>query len=629
MIESPYKLPKITPPKEHPRLMLRLADIPRIKGNMTLPENARALELWQFLCKREPSYEGGPHGSYNLHDCLTVEARALKALLNEDYNEAKLVFSYLKRILDGAEFVKGIMHARYCGHMLFIAAEVYDWCYCYLTDAEKEYIITRCEELASTFEMGYPPRGQGAISGHGSEAQLLRDLLSFSIAIYDERPDVYNFCAGRIFEQYVPEYAVFFSSGFHTQGPTYGAYRQTSALWSAMIFLSMCGERIYHPCFDDFCDHFLYMTRPDGQCIRLGDDCTELKADYLRDHPFLVPMFFAAAYTGNKRYYDYFRANGHDEFLIPSQTALDYYEHGSYGEGLFSPTVQLIWYGYTPEAMKSEYPICRHFGAHVGATVYNDGERVVFLKGGELWGANHDHLDTGCFQIYYKGTLASDSGAYDNYCTPHRYNYLIQTHAHNCLTVTDPSLPLDGREEDLPYYGGTHKPIKGREPSYCGFWQENYRMARVLSHSESDSGCELHVDMSPAYRDTCISAVRHMVFEADRGAHGVLTVTDEVTARNPESVKAFNLHCLREPSLEGDALTIYGEGSKLVCRVLSPEDYDIELIGGRDRECSTGDVNYPSNPDPKAESGWGRIVITPKERRATDRITVEMEILDA
>jgi len=629
MIESPYRPPTITPPKEHPRLMLRAADLPRIRRNMTLPENARATELWHFLCNREPSYEGGPHGSYNLHDCLTVEARALRALLEDDAMYAGKALSYLRAILDGAEFVEGIMHARYCGHMLFIAAEVYDWCYAYLTDADREYIITRCEELASKFEMGYPPRGQGAISGHGSEAQLLRDLLSFSIAIYDERPDVYNFCAGRIFEQYVPEYAVFFSSGFHPQGPTYGSYRQTSALWSAMLFLSMCGERIYHPCFDDFCDHFLHLTRPDGQCIRLGDDCTELKGDYLRDHPFLVPMFFAAAYTGDKKYYDYFRANGHDEFLIPSQTALDYYKYGSYGEGLFSPTVQLIWYGYTPERITDKLPVCRHYGSYVGATVYNDGERIVFLKGGELWGSNHDHLDTGCFQIYYKGTLASDSGAYDNYLTPHRRNYAIHTHAHNCLTVTDPSLPLDGREQNLPYYGGTRIPLRGREPATCELWQENYRMARVLSHSESDSGCELHVDMTEAYRDTCVSAIRHMVFEADRGAHGVLTVTDEVTAKNPESVKAFNLHCLREPSMDGDALTICGEGSRLLCRVLSPADYNIELIGGEDKACMTGDVNYPPNPDPRAETGWGRIVITPKKRRATDTITVEMEILDA
>ncbi len=628
MIESAYNIPRITPPAEHPRLMLRRSDIPRIRENMKLSENARAVELWQFLCARKPSYIGGEHGSYNLHDCLTVEARALRALLDGDAEEASRVFGYLKRILDTAEFVKGIMHARYCGHMIFIAAEVYDWCYEWLSVDERHYIVTRCEELASTFEMGYPPRGQGAISGHGSEAQLLRDLLSFSIAIYDERPDVYNFCAGRILDQYVPEYEIFFSSGFHTQGPTYGAYRQTGALWSAMLFLSMSGERIYAPCFDTFCDHFLYLTRPDGQCVRLGDDCTELKADYLRDHPFLLPMFYAAAYTGNAKYQEYFLHNQHDEFLIPSQTALDYYQYGSYGEGLLSPSVQLIWYGYTPIRDPGEYEICRHFGTQVGATVYNDGERIVFLKGGELWGANHDHLDTGCFQIYYKGTLASDSGAYDSYCTPHRFNYLIQTHAHNCLTVTDPDLPLDGREDDLPYYGGTHKPLKGREPGTCENWLANYRMAHVLSHTESDGGCELHVDMSVAYRDTCESAVRHMVFDANRGEHGALTVTDEVTVKNPASVKAFNLHCLREPSWDGEKLVISTDRSKLICRVLSPASYNVELLGGEGRGFMTGDIDYPSDPDPKAESGWGRIVITPAEQRKSDTITVEMEIRD-
>ena len=75
------------------------------------------------------------------------------------------------------------------------------------------------------FEMGYPPSKQAAISGHGAEAQLLRDLLSLGIATYDERPDIYEFCAGRIFDEYVPAYDFMFAGGYHPQGPAYGSYR--------------------------------------------------------------------------------------------------------------------------------------------------------------------------------------------------------------------------------------------------------------------------------------------------------------------------------------------------------------------------------------------------------------------
>ena len=42
MLVSPYRTPAIVPPAEHPRLMLRSSDLPRIRKNLSLPENAFA-----------------------------------------------------------------------------------------------------------------------------------------------------------------------------------------------------------------------------------------------------------------------------------------------------------------------------------------------------------------------------------------------------------------------------------------------------------------------------------------------------------------------------------------------------------------------------------------------------------
>ena len=637
MLTSPYSPVKLTPPADHPRVMLRPSDLPRIRHNLTLPENARAYELWQELCNDSPRFVREPESNpiYNLRDCLIIEAKALKALLSGEYDDARAVYDLLNYPLTHEKYaVCDIMNARYSGHVIFLCALVYDWCYDALTDAERAFIIERCEHLAETcFEMGYPPSRQMAISGHGSEAQLLRDLLSFSIAVWGERPDIYEYCAGRIFDEYVPAYEKYFSPGFHPQGPAYGSYRHTSALWSAMLFLSMSGERIYHSSMEYLCDGYLAMVRPDGQAVRLGDDFNESKADFSRFHPFTVPMFLAAAYGGEGRYYDYYAANVDDEYLVPTKTGRDYYLDGSFGEGLFSPVVQLVWNGYTERKPSVPLPVCNHFGGFVGVTVYNDGERVVLMKGGEYWTANHDHLDSGCFQIYYKAPLATDSGVYGDYGHPHRSWYLIQTVAHNCVTVTDPEPPEEQLAEwgsgQVVYSGSMRRPGRGREPRTTDILFAENRMAHVLCHTEGEDGCSMKVDLSPAYAYSCESYVREMVFDGKRGQHGVLTVRDELVSKKRESVKAFNIHCLTEPRIEGDAVIIENGGGKLVCRIANREAYNVELVGGEGKGFLAGGINFePVNAGP-AEIGWGRISITPKEQSLADSFTVEMEICDA
>ena len=56
--------------------------------------------------------------------------------------------------------------------------------------------------LKAGMEVGYPPTRQRDTHSHAHEAQFLRDMLAFSIAVYDERPDIYDFCAGRIMDDF-------------------------------------------------------------------------------------------------------------------------------------------------------------------------------------------------------------------------------------------------------------------------------------------------------------------------------------------------------------------------------------------------------------------------------------------
>ena len=631
MLNSPYKKPYITPPSEHPRLMLRRQDIDRVKSNLSSSECKMSAEVWCELCDKKILCEGATpdFGTYDLSEYLAVEAKALKALLSQEKTDARVAIDDAIFLLENSEFDKGIMKARWSGHLIFVCSLVYDWCYAHLTDNEKQRMISQCEAMAEKyFEMGYPPAKQAAISGHGGEAQLLRDLLAFSIAVYDERPDVYDFCAGRIIDEYVPAYDFMFAGGFHHQGPTYGSYRYTCLLWSALLFYSMGGKKVFTSKLDELADSFIYLTRDDGQAIRLGDDTYEYKAPYLRNAPFTVPMFFAAAYTGKERYYKEFEIGLDKEYLLPSKCGIDYYEDGSFGEGLFSPVAQLLWYGLTEKTPTDELTPYRYFGYPNGITMWNDGERVVLMKMGELWGSNHDHLDTGCFQIYCGGALASDSGVYDSYGTSHRRNYTVHTSAHNCLTVFDPEKPLYGEWlGGIAYDGGTRRPNNGRETGNLELWKESYRMAKVISHTESDELCEIVGDMTEAYSHTCDKAIRKMQWEPNRGNNGVLTVHDTVESKSENFIKAFHIHCQTEPRIADGCVIIDNEKYELVCKVISPENAKIEIIGGEGREFEIDGVNYVPDIIENTEAGWGQIVITDVRPVKETEFLVELEIV--
>ncbi len=612
MLKNIYPDPVITPPDTHPRLMLQKKDFERIRKS--IKENScGASRMFNELCSLEIKGAGATpdFGTYHMKEYMSVEAKALNALLCDDEKAGRKVISELFLLLHNVHYNDTIMLARYSGHLIFIASQVYDWCYKWLNREEKLDIISCCEKLACEyFEMGYPPVKQAVISGHGTEAQLLRDLLSFSIAVYDERPDIYNICAGRLFSEYLPAFEKVFAGEFHPQGPSYGSYRHTNTMWFGLLILSMCGKRVLPEVLETLPDSFIYLTRSDGEMLRLGDDCNEGKSRYSQKNPFAVPLFLSAAYTGNSVYFNEAMRQLVGAYLMPHNHGLDYYKEGSYGEGLLSPTVFLVWKGLSELKDSNKLPLAKHFGFPVGCTVYNDGERLILMKIGELWGANHDHLDTGCFQIYDGEILASDSGVYDSYHTPHRMNYYIHTVAHNCILV-------GGK--------GTRHPFELEEAQNIDDWFLHFKMAKVTYHKEDDGKYEIEGDLSEAYSDTCQKVTRRMCWEPDKGERGIFTVNDTVIPKKKDSV-TFLLHCQREPQIDGNIVIIPGKKRKLICRIKSPADISIKTVVGIGRQFEADGINY----EPKVhadEEGWGRVEISSTGEKIS--FSVEIEICNS
>ena len=648
MLNSPYNKPRITPPSEHPRLLFKETDRARIESGLTDVENKRAYELWRRVCKKDfrHFYDDIKAGKYNLMVCFMIESKALEAWLEKDEEKARELIDTVIKIIDlyQSDRNKNLMLCRFTGHLVYVTSCMYDWLYQYLTDGEKAHIISRCEELLSGgMEMGYPPTRQRDIHSHAHEMQLLRDMISFAIAVYDERPDIYDYCAGRIFDDYVPFYRFSFSSGISNQGAAYGAYRHCAPLWCQLIFYAMSGERIFDKCVEDASDCYYYITRADGENLRLGNDCNDDKGGGLSiKHPFTVVSFLAGAVTGNETYRRYYFENFHDEQMLPTVYDIGLYKYSTYGEGMLSPVTHLVFNRIVPTFEPKPYEKTRYFPYPSGITVYKDEEKgtTVYMKIGELWSQGHEHYDTGDFQIYHNGILASSSGSYHVYGNNHYYNYLTRTAAHNCLTVLDPSVTTLGTRElypegttELINDGGTRMPSPttdyNKEPDLATAWQRDMQMARVISHTEGDDLVELAGDLTEAYSHTCERVIRKMTFEPNEGECGVFTVSDEVVARSEDFIKCFHLHTMAEPVIEGNMITVEYKGGRLTCTVIEPENADIKAIGGGDMRFTVNGAPVPCDETENRECGWGQVMITPTDRSKEHHFKVRMEIGDA
>ena len=648
-IESPFNPPRITPPAEHPRVALREKDFDRIRANMNNPLYAKEFALWKALCEEDfAKYdETLETGAYNSHVCIVLEAKALKALLDNDEEEAKKLVDVILKLCGNYDPESDwLMKARFGGHIVHTVSLCYDWLYKYFSEKQKWEFIDSCERiLSTTLEMGYPPSKQSPISSHGTEAQLLRDCLSFSIAVYDEKPDVYNYCAGRLFDEYVPVYKEFFEGGFQLQGPAYGGYRFCFSAWCQLLFEAMCGERIFDACHDNLCESFFYLLRPDGEYTKIGDDFNESKGygGYTQQNPATVPMFFAHALTGKDNYWNYYANHNDGRFLVPDKYGRDYYSDGSYSEGMLSPSAFFIFVGRTPKSSDQEMHKAKYFGTPAGVTLYKDNETMLLMKIGEYFTTGHDHYDCGQFQIYHKGTLATDSGYYDWFGCEHHYNYAVRTYAHNCVTITDPEKIDIGYYGDfwgrpgVIYDGGQVYINKGYDVPNLDALKQYYKRGVVLSHTESDDLVEISGDLREPYRDSVEKYIRTMSFEPKKM---VFTVKDEITAQSENYIKAFHLHCQTEPTIDSDnQFTVYNDKAKLVCTVIEPKNFKIEAIGGKDNEFSLYGVNHKrnekklhsdtnANAEHHDEGGWGRITITALDKKKDDNFVVKMEIID-
>ena len=511
------------------------------------------------------------------------------------------------------------------GEAMFYIGLVYDWCYPLLTKNDKDQIIAGvqhkiCEQYGMTKEIGFPPSGQNPVAGHGSERQLLRDYLAFSIAIYDEEPTWYQFVGGRFFEEYVPVRNEYYKAGYYPQGiSVYLSLRYCADLWSAWIMKSATGKIPYDEANMKQVMRSIYTRIVDGKntFFEEGDDEARTHQENLRQ--FSLPAQISA-------------------YLFKDATVAAWAKYSDYS---YTPYMfKFLMRAGTPEPAANRYegmdPILYN-GGYLGQIIahsnWTENSVTIQMKIGGYTTANHDHADAGSFQIYYRGLLAGDSGFYDSYKTTHWGQYHQSTIAHNSIVFC--KVDSSGKTSD------TKQQKRPSEPGNYDAWQSSaYKMGTTTGYAYgyTDATKKTPVyayiagDIADAYSGVASEVTRRMLTVYDTGREDVKAyffVFDHTTLTDSYKTyqKTFLLHTLTEPQINGKTVTVTSGKGKLVLQNLVGGN-SIRAIGGKD-------LNYVVNETQLATKNgendgyWGRVEIATASGNATDTMLNVMYVCDS
>ena len=264
------------------------------------------------------------------------------------------------------------------------------------------------------------------------------------------------------------------------------------------------------------------------------------------------------------------------------------------------------------------------------------------MKINEHFVGNHQHLDGGTFQLYYKGPLAIDAGAYQGssggYNSPHNKNFFKRTIAHNSLLVYNPDEKFAcwnyggaDKTEFATNDGGQRMPGDRWETcrSFKDLLSKDYTTGQVLAHgmgkdTQAPDYSYLKGDITQAYTNKVKEAKRSFVFLNLKSSQvpAALIVFDKVVSSNPKFKKFWLLHSIEEPNIEGNRFIVKrtknGDTGMLQNQVLLPEanNTHIEKVGGPGKEFWVFGTNYPNDaqpgrPDDANERGAWRIEVSP------------------
>ena len=634
--------PPVTPPAGHPRLYVR-PDTVKVFGER-LRQKSFADYANVVKESSELTWDGTlPDKNGTTYDAILharIEACAVRYLCEGDIEMGRRAVALMLKVLPSVTYPKVQDITRSMGATLHTAAIVYDWCYPLLTPADRQVFITHLKRIARQMEVGYPPRGGNDVVGHIGEAEIFRDQLAAGIAIYDEDPEMYTWAAGRLFAGLLPAREFFYSSHWHNQGSSYGKVRLSWELWSAAIFKAMTGKSPFSNHQTQLARTWLYIERPDGHFVPEGDvaGLPPQKQQPLKTDVYLFMTELITVYLSE----DPVIAKALDRHLETApafRATLPYF--------LFAkPGIQTTSSSTLPLTKFFPEPASQMIARTGWSTGADSNDVIVQMKIAPWSFTNHQHLDAGSFQIWYRGALASKSGFYQGvgsgYGSPHFKNFYQRTVSHNTLTIEAPSENFVFQGKPVANDGGQHWPNGGKEPK---------TLQSMLASGDHRTGSLLGYGFGPdaqrpryshlagsitSYGPKVDHFLRSFVFlnlESEQ-TPGVLIVYDRIRAAKPEFKKTWRMHTTEMPTVGNSQFSVSDpRGGRVVANVLLPEasDQRFTTIGGENIFLSDGKV-YPVVPKhgtlaTSDNAGW-RVELSPATARNDDRFLVVLQLLN-
>ena len=664
MFVSMFALPTgaadVIPPSGHPRVYFTADDVARIRQNMSHSENAGALAVYnaalnvqhdgQLVQKTTNNYNGAVLGY--------IQANAFDYAINGSTERGTKAINMLKNYMNTANHE--LFDYNQAGHSIAVTGMVYDWCYDLLDEQTKEMFGNMATVFAESLEVGWPPTAQGTVTGHGTEGQIYNDLLAAGIAMYDKRSDIYVNSAGRIFKEMIEPRKFFYKMHMHPQGAHYSGYRFQWEMLCTLLFDAIGYPKIFGDEQQYTMYQYLYTRRGDGSLLNDGDASWNVTpGSYVKKH--YRSMFLAGNYFKDP----YLKKAAQRE--LTNYAPMNVTSNQSLG-----PVEFLIFNDPTLESRPlSELPLTHYNpspkGAMVARTGWSEGINspavVAEMKINEYWTANHQHLDAGAFQIYYKGMLATDTGYYQayrtsggatgndgntNYGSAHWYNYFRRTIAHNSMLVYDPDEQFGANHTSND--GGQRTPNNGREintleqllsPSM------KYKTGEVLAHEFGPDPIEpnysyLKGDIADAYSDKVANFERSFMFlnlkNTDHPA--AILVFDRVISSDASFKKTWLCHGMYEPEINGSRTVFQNTGAlsetasysgRLTIDTLLPRTPLISKVGGEGHQHEVGGVNWLGQSlagKLNEGDGW-RIEVSPSADNTEDYFLNILQVGDA
>lgn len=634
------------PPTVHPRLYLRSSDIPELRERLKNPEIKKTIDKIQKLgVDRTPEEEAkAPDKSgfryYAEMRGVTsrVQLEALDYLLNKKKSVARKAIVAMLDTLRNTNYGKKGDLSRASGQMLMCGAMVYDWCYDQMKDSEKKAYINEFVRISKTMECGYPPKNTEPIAGHSSEWMVMRDMLSAAIAIYDEFPEMYNHVMTMLCRDYIPVRNYVYAGHNYHQGTSYANVRFSNDLFSLWILDRMGAGAVYDPAQQFVMYDFLYRRRPDGMVLPAGDVNPGIGGSYG-----LPAMLAYSYYKDPYLAYEYKRNTKIDNHCL---------------------IFDVLWRDYTIEPKSPEtLPLTKYSGTPYGwmiaRTGWDKNSVIAEMKINEHFVGNHQHMDGGAFQIYYKGPLAIDAGAYHGtsggYNSAHNKNFFKRTVAHNSLLVFDPNEKFASwnyggtdKTEFADNDGGQRMPGDRWETcrSFADLLSDEYTTGQVLAHGiggdyMAPEYSYLSGDITKAYSDKVKEVKRSFVFLnlKSEKVPAAMVVFDKVVSKNAEFKKHWLLHSIEQPQVSENGIIIKrtkdGDSGMLSNTVLLPakENLDMQVIGGKGKEFWVNGTNYANapqagRPDPRNERGEWRVEVSPSAPANEDYFLNVIQVAD-